>query len=94
MCLASMAAAGNGASACGRAPNAGVNDMDAGLPTASTLSGMVERPGWASLPALRKQQVCLLDNDRMDLLSRPGPRLGEAAHMLADCLRALPSVAR
>lgn len=61
---------------------------------ASTLSGMVERPGWASLPALRKQQVCLLDNDRMDLLSRPGPRLGEAAHMLADCLRALPSVAR
>lgn len=61
---------------------------------ASTLSGMVERPGWASLPALRRQQVCLLDTDRMDLLSRPGPRLGEAAHMLADCLRALPPMAR
>ena len=58
---------------------------------ASTLSGMVERPGWASMPALRRQQVCLLDTDRMDLLSRPGPRLGEAAHMLADCLRALPA---
>lgn len=61
---------------------------------ASTLSGMVERPGWASLPALRRQQVCLLDTDRMDLLARPGPRLGEAAHMLADCLRALPPVTR
>ena len=58
---------------------------------ASTLSGMAERPGWASLPALRRQQVCLLDAERMDLLSRPGPRLGEAAHMLADCLRALPA---
>ncbi len=58
---------------------------------ASTLSGMVERPGWASMAALRRQQVCLLDTDRMDLLSRPGPRLGEAAHMLADCLRALPA---
>lgn len=61
---------------------------------ASTLSGMVERPGWASLPALRRHQVCLLDTDRMDLLARPGPRLGEAAQMLADCLRSLPPVAR
>jgi iron complex transport system substrate-binding protein len=43
------------------------------------------------LPALRGQQVCRLDTERMDLLSRPGPRLGEAAHMLVDCLLALPS---
>lgn len=57
----------------------------------STLSGMAERPGWAGLQALRRQQVCQLDADRMDLLSRPGPRLGEAAQMLADCLLALPT---
>ncbi len=56
----------------------------------STLSGMAERPGWAGLQALRRQQVCQLDADRMDLLSRPGPRLGEAAQMLVDCLLALP----
>ena len=61
---------------------------------AATLAGLAERPGWAGLPAVRRQQVCLLDVERMDLLSRPGPRLGEAAHMLADCLRALPPVQR
>ena len=56
----------------------------------STLSGMADRPGWAGLQALRRQQVCQLDADGMDLLSRPGPRLGEAAQMLVDCLLALP----
>lgn len=56
----------------------------------TTLSGMTDRPGWAGMSALRKQQVCQLDAERMDLLSRPGPRLGEAAHMLVDCLLALP----
>lgn len=56
----------------------------------STLFNMADRPGWAGLQALRRQQVCQLDADRMDLLSRPGPRLGEAAQMLVDCLLALP----
>ncbi|MBT9462717.1 helical backbone metal receptor [Hydrogenophaga sp.] len=57
----------------------------------TTLSGMTDRPGWAGMQAVRKQQVCQLDVERMDLLSRPGPRLGEAAHMLVDCLLALPT---
>ncbi|MDP3811875.1 MAG: helical backbone metal receptor [Hydrogenophaga sp.] len=56
----------------------------------TTLSNMADRPGWSGLQALRQQQVCQLDADRMDLLSRPGPRLGEAAQMLVDCLLALP----
>lgn len=56
----------------------------------ATLANLVDRPGWSTLPAVRQQQLCLLDTDRMDLLSRPGPRLGEAAHMLVECLRALP----
>lgn len=56
----------------------------------STLANIAERPAWSGMAALRQQQVCRLDADRMDLLSRPGPRLGEAAHMLADCLLALP----
>jgi len=49
------------------------------------------RPGWSGLPALQQGRVCLLDAQRMDLLQRPGPRLGEAAQMLADCLLALPA---
>ena len=56
----------------------------------ATLANLADRPGWSVLPAVRQRQLCLLDTDRMDLLSRPGPRLGEAAHMLVDCLSALP----
>lgn len=56
----------------------------------ATLSNLSDRPGWSTLPAVRQQQLCLLDTDRMDLLSRPGPRLGEAAQMLVECLSALP----
>jgi iron complex transport system substrate-binding protein len=56
----------------------------------ATLANLADRPGWSTLPAVRQQQLCLLDTERMDLLSRPGPRLGEAAQMLVDCLAALP----
>ena len=55
--------------------------------------GMAARPGWREIPAVRQGRVCLLDDARMDLLSRPGPRVGEAAHMLVDCLQALPAPA-
>lgn len=60
----------------------------------TTLFNVADRPGWSGMQALRQHQVCQLDADRMDLLSRPGPRLGEAAHMLVDCLLALPQVLR
>jgi len=56
----------------------------------ATLANLADRPGWSALPAVRQQQLCLLDTERMDLLSRPGPRLGEAAQMLVECLSALP----
>lgn len=61
---------------------------------AASLMNLAERPGWSGMKALRQHQVCQLDAERMDLLSRPGPRLGEAAHMLADCLTGLPQVLR
>ena len=57
---------------------------------AVTLAEMARRPGWGQLPAVREGRVCLLDPARMDLLARPGPRVGEAAVMLAECLRGLP----
>lgn len=60
----------------------------------TTLFNVTDRPGWSGMQALRQHQVCQLDADRMDLLSRPGPRLGEAAHMLVDCLIGLPQVLR
>ena len=59
---------------------------------AALLANLHQRPGWERLSAARRQQVCALDPERMALLERPGPRLGEAAHMLVDCLLALPGV--
>jgi iron complex transport system substrate-binding protein len=61
---------------------------------ASSLADLAQRPGWHTLPALRHGRICRLDARQHDLLSRPGPRLGEAAQMLADCLLALPSPPR
>lgn len=50
---------------------------------------MPGRPGWTTLSALRTRQLCVFDGEQYDLLVRPGPRLGEAALLLADCLMAL-----
>lgn len=58
---------------------------------AASLADLAQRPGWQGLPAVRHGRVCRLDAQQHDLLSRPGPRVGEAARMLADCLLALPT---
>jgi iron complex transport system substrate-binding protein len=55
------------------------------------VQAMPARPGWAGLRALQRGQVCAFDNGRYELLLRPGPRLGEAARVIADCLAALPA---
>jgi iron complex transport system substrate-binding protein len=44
------------------------------------------RPGWAALPAVQQRHVCGFEPAVYDILVRPGPRLGEAAELLADCL--------
>jgi len=46
---------------------------------------LADRPGWATLPALREGRVCAYESEAWEVLVRPGPRLGEAAHLLADC---------
>ena len=50
---------------------------------------MPRRPGWDRLRALQMQRSCGFDAERYDMLVRPGPRLGEAAQVLADCLVAI-----
>jgi iron complex transport system substrate-binding protein len=50
------------------------------------LADMAKRPGWSALRALREQRTCGFASERYDLLVRPGPRMGEAAALLADCL--------
>lgn len=58
---------------------------------ARELAAMSSRPGWAALHALRDGQTCALPGERFELLVRPGPRMGQAAFALADCLAALPA---
>ena len=54
------------------------------------LRDMAARPGWAGLLALQRGRLCGFTSDRYDLLTRPGPRMGEAARLLADCLASMP----
>lgn len=48
-----------------------------------------ERPGWKALAAVRNRQRCGFSPAQYDVLIRPGPRLGEAAGVVADCLQQL-----
>lgn len=52
-----------------------------------SLQPIAQRPGWAQLRAVKAGQVCQFSPPQGDVLVRPGPRLGEAAQLIADCLR-------
>ena len=54
----------------------------------ASLDDMPRRPGWAALPALREGRVCAFDAGERDILARPGPRMAEAARLLAQCAAA------
>ncbi len=51
--------------------------------TRDTLQG---RPGWSTIKAIRRNQICTFDPGTRDLLSRPGPRVVEGMQALASCL--------
>ena len=50
------------------------------------LRDLVQRPGWDALRAVRQHRLCGFAITQHDILVRPGPRMGEAAAALADCL--------
>lgn len=43
-------------------------------------------PGWEQLAAVRKQRVCIFPQQESDIIVRPGPRMAEAARLMARCL--------
>ena len=51
-----------------------------------TAPGMVQRPGWASMRALREQRLCVFPVAESDILVRPGPRMAEGARLMARCI--------
>lgn len=48
---------------------------------------IAHRPGWSGIRAVRSGRLCLLAAHDREVVIRPGPRLGEAARALANCLR-------
>jgi iron complex transport system substrate-binding protein len=50
--------------------------------------GMEQRPGWSHIKAVRNGRICRFTPDESDVLVRPGPRMGEAARLMAQCLLA------
>jgi len=57
---------------------------------------MLQRPGWAAMRAVREQRLCEFSPEESNVLVRPGPRMAEAARLMAACLseKAPGSVAR
>jgi iron complex transport system substrate-binding protein len=56
----------------------------------SDAAGLRARPGWANISALRTGRVCALEVEDINVLMRAGPRLGEGAQLLVDCLQGKP----
>jgi iron complex transport system substrate-binding protein len=50
-------------------------------------AGLEQRPGWQGLRALREKRLCIFSDDESDVLVRPGPRMAEAALLMATCLK-------
>jgi iron complex transport system substrate-binding protein len=49
-------------------------------------TGLAARPGWQSIRALRENRLCVFPTDEANVLVRPGPRMAEAARIMAACL--------
>jgi len=49
-------------------------------------TGLEQRPGWGRIKAVREGRICRFTAEQSDVLVRPGPRMGEAARLMADCL--------
>ena len=49
--------------------------------------GLAQRPGWAGMRAIREQRICVFTPQQMDVLIRPGPRMAQAARLMAQCLQ-------
>ena len=61
-------------------------DPDLIMVGARSAEGLAVRPGWAQLRALRAGHLCRFDAAQSDVLIRPGPRMAEAARLMAACL--------
>lgn len=61
-------------------------DPDVILVGARSADGLLQRPGWGTMRALRGGHLCVFTPQESDVLVRPGPRMAEAARLMARCL--------
>jgi iron complex transport system substrate-binding protein len=66
---------------------------DVVMGAAKEAPAMAGRAGWQALRALQTGQQCRFSSEQYETLTRPGPRLGESAGVLADCLARLAPTA-
>ena len=64
------------------------------LLTESTVADIQKRPGWNSIPAVMRNRICTFSTDQNDVLVRPGPRMGEAALIISQCIQEKMSSSR
>lgn len=58
----------------------------------SSRDSLAQRPGWQRLRAMQHNRLCVFDQADSDVLVRAGPRLAEAAQLVAACLQRLSRV--
>ena len=51
-----------------------------------SMQAMVPYPGWNSIKAVKTQRICVFNAADSDVVVRPGPRMAEAARIMAKCL--------
>ena len=64
------------------------------LLTESTAADIQKRPGWNAIPAVSKKRICSFTSEQNDILVRPGPRMGEAALLISQCIQEKMSSSR
>ncbi|MFM8864774.1 MAG: ABC transporter substrate-binding protein [Limnohabitans sp.] len=52
----------------------------------SSRASLLQRPGWAQLPPLREDGLCVFPHEQADIEVRAGPRMAEGARLMAQCL--------
>ena len=51
-----------------------------------SMQAMAAYPGWSSIKAIKEQRICVYSVDESDVVVRPGPRMAEAARIMAQCI--------
>jgi len=51
-----------------------------------SMQAMADYPGWSGLKAVKEQRICVFGVDESDVVVRPGPRMAEAARIMARCI--------